>query len=175
MANFTINLEDIKTFEKQFNFVLDFEWLKESFNECNEFEIPEQTGDAKVWVIKDGKDIYVRGEVKVKLKTICVSCLEDISLDIDGKFTVIFTPRSQSTEFKDDIELTEKDLITEYYEGEEIILDNIFRETILLEVPIAPRCSENCEKWKEYLKKEDEKPAEEVDPRWAPLLNIKLK
>lgn len=184
MPNFTISLEDIKEFEKEFNFELNYEWLREAFSECSEISIPKQNSVVTVRAIKDGKDIYVRGEFRVVINTVCVSCLEDISLDLQGDFNVIFTPKSSTYEPKHDIELTQKELLTEYYEGEEIILDNIFREAILLEVPMAPRCSEQCEKWKEYLKEVEEggeikrsidEIKMEIDPRWTPLLKLKLK
>lgn len=75
------------------------------------------------------------------------------------------------------VELSGDDLDVYGYEGEEIDLTPLFREQIILAVPFAPLCSEECrglcpqcgaDRNQETC---DCKPP--VDPRWAALQNLK--
>jgi uncharacterized protein len=74
-------------------------------------------------------------------------------------------------------ELAEDDLDLYTYEGEEVDLSPLFREQVVLAVPFAPLCSEDCKGLcpqcgaDRNLERCDCKPP--VDPRWAALQTLK--
>ena len=56
------------------------------------------------------------------------------------------------------------------YDGENVVLDDLVRDDLLLEIPMIPLCSEDCPGIASASVKEETRP---VDPRLAPLLRMK--
>lgn len=112
------------------------------------------TVDATLERIPEG--IVVRGEIRGRWRAECSTCLREIE-------------RAQSVHVD---ELFEPDPVegeTYPLEGHEIDLEQLVRDSLLLELPLAPHCEEPCE------------PAEpvgdgrgETDPRWAALAELEL-
>ncbi|MGC9042662.1 MAG: YceD family protein, partial [Myxococcota bacterium] len=77
---------------------------------------------------------------------VCSRCLEDAIIPIDTDFTIIFLPSSQQRKYTEDeeIELFSNELDFEYYKGNKIDVDYLFRESLLLAIPYSPLCSESC-------------------------------
>lgn len=174
---FVLKLEDINTVEKEFDFDLPHQWLENSFADCKELLFPEQTGKAKIRAIRDGNDIYILGTIQVTLIGQCVSCLEPVKIGINANVNVVFIPKDNQNSKDTEEDFDENEIMSEYYEENEIVLDNIIREFILLDVPMNPKCSETCDKWKIYIKsdkKEEIKKMDKIDPRWQNLKKIKI-
>jgi uncharacterized protein len=101
--------------------------------------------------------IVVRGTVSATGRAECARCL---------------TPLDQPVELHVD-ELFEPDPIAgETYplEGTALDLDQLLRDTVLLELPLAPRCDPPCRL--PAVAVDDAEP--EVDPRWGALSELEL-
>lgn len=98
--------------------------------------------DLVVTKLEDGI-ARVKGSVKADLNLNCVRCLEQFNFAAEGNLDIELMPKAMipsAAEF----ELRGSDLDTEYYEGDEIDLDDLIREEILLNVPLRPLCSDEC-------------------------------
>ena len=64
-------------------------------------------------------------------------------MPISSQFTIFYT-ESKGEELDEEVELSDVELISASYSGEEINLDPEIAEQVLLEVPYKPLCSESC-------------------------------
>ncbi|MBT1071605.1 YceD family protein [Pelotalea chapellei] len=89
--------------------------------------------------------LRVTGRVSVPLTLTCSRCLADYATAVDSSFTIMYrrgTPEEVAAE--EETELTEQDLISVTYSGDEIDLSHEIEEQVAMEVPLKPLCSENC-------------------------------
>ena len=98
---------------------------------------------AKIDVYKAGEKFVLDGEMTGSLKVVCDRCLNSFEKEIKADFKLFFTPPAQY-DTKAEIELQEEDLETGFFNGEEINLDNIFKEQVYLTLPIKTLCREEC-------------------------------
>jgi uncharacterized protein len=122
-----------------------------SFGDFEEFSLELKKGDAvfegidyddnlriDLSVTKDGVDsIIVSGTVKGTVNMTCGRCLDTIAQAIDAEFTSIFKEKSA---INSDDEVTD----VHSYSNNELDLQDYFRETIMLELPLKPLCSVDC-------------------------------
>jgi len=90
-----------------------------------------------------GHDVFIRGRLNTKACTECVRCLEDACFDLAVNVSLNFLGKSaeeDSTAFDEEIE----ELDVDYYEGESLDPLPQIRDSILLEIPDLPVCSEAC-------------------------------
>ena len=78
--------------------------------------------------------------------------------------------RDENEPVDDDEELTPEDLEREWYSGDTLILDDMIRDAIMLELPMNPRCAKDCSGVP--LQGDEEKNERTIDPRLAPLASI---
>lgn len=73
--------------------------------------------------------------------------------------------------------ISSQDAEIDSYSGNQVVLDGFLREAILLEIPIFPLCSEACPGigGDALLEAASADGEVEIDPRLAPLLNLKAK
>jgi uncharacterized metal-binding protein YceD (DUF177 family) len=87
---------------------------------------------------KDGTEsVIIEGAINGKVNLTCGRCLENISQPIDTEFTVIFRKKSAIT--GDDAQTDVRS-----YVNNEIDLHECLYETIMLEIPLKPLCSQDC-------------------------------
>jgi uncharacterized protein len=103
-----------------------------------------ETGQVVVTAHRIGDDVAVSGRAQAALIGTCVRCLEDMRVDADVKLSVCVSPRAFAKALPEDLELTPEDLDREFYDGQDVVLDDIVRENLILEVPMKPLCSESC-------------------------------
>lgn len=113
------------------------------------------------------RQYLVSGSVEVNVVAACVSCLAETSFPVRSEVKLLVEndpPRAQAeaVEDEDDAEDSESVLIT----GEVMVLDDILRDSLLLEMPMSPKCRPDCDGWRKLLPR-DEKPG--MDPRLTPL------
>ena len=94
-------------------------------------------------VSREYDHIRVSGRVTTTLSLNCARCLSEFRMEIDSPFT-IFYMRDAGLGQDKDVELTEEDLVTATYEGDEIDLSSEIAEQIILSLPIKPLCSHDC-------------------------------
>jgi uncharacterized protein len=98
---------------------------------------------ARVNVDKTGDKFVLEGDMAGSVRIRCDRCLNDFESEIRTSFKLFFT-QSSRYEKKAEVELLEEDMETGFINGEEINLDDIFREQLYLTLPIKSLCKEEC-------------------------------
>lgn len=101
-----------------------------------------------------GDNFLLQGKVHATVDTTCGRCLGPASVPIDADVTLLLVPhanasgrpvkgrKSKDSEGEFEFDPDEADVAT--YDGETVVLDDLVREAILLELPISALCSETC-------------------------------
>jgi len=96
----------------------------------------------KLRVERSMAEVFIKGTIGATLELTCGRCLKDFSRDVETPIDVVYHP---ATELKaEEHELHIEELETGFYKGDEIDLDELFREQMLLGIPIKPLCKEAC-------------------------------
>ena len=98
---------------------------------------------ARVSAIWEYDHVRATGSVESAAKLCCSRCLAEFELPISSEFTIFYT-ESTGEDFEEEVELSDEELISATYSGEEIDLDFEIAEQVMLEVPFKPLCSESC-------------------------------
>lgn len=110
-----------------------------------------------VWDVKivNGGDsvLYVKGICSVKLQTSCSRCLENFEIDVDGEIFG-YVVLNNLEERKDELGVDE---CIEYNSNHTIDISPLIEGAVIIELPISPLCSEDCEGIEGYsIKNNDE-------------------
>lgn len=111
----------------------------EQAGECT-FTAPVRTEISAIW---EYDHVRVTGKVTSAVRLTCSRCLVEYDLPLSSNFTIFYT-ESKGEDFEEEVELSDYDLISASYTGEEIVLDPEVAEQVLLEVPYKPLCTESC-------------------------------
>ncbi len=87
--------------------------------------------------------VHLKGKVAALIVLKCDRCLEEYNQEIDTSFFYILVP-GQSLEEKKEIALSKEDMEVSLYDGAKIRIGEIFREQILLQIPMRHVCREDC-------------------------------
>jgi uncharacterized protein len=76
----------------------------------------------------------------------CGRCLEPFTLAVDQELDLFYLPHdaSQEQEEEDEVELSDRDVVVAYYEGDRLDLGDVIREQLFLTVPLSRLCREDC-------------------------------
>lgn len=137
--------------------------------------------------------VLLQANFTAHLAAPCKRCLTDVALDVPVSFTLNLVPESLAKgegvgkgDTEDDRGQGERagtfdleDTDEELFDGKTIDLDPIVREQVLLALPMNAVCREDCKGLCAQCGQNlNEKPCgcqpKVVDPRLAPLMNIKL-
>jgi len=89
-------------------------------------------------------EIRVQGNLKVTVEATCDRCLEPAYFPLENKFDLVYMPAS-GTKAGPDGEVDEAGVEVGYYEGNGLALEDVFREVVLLALPMQLVCKEECE------------------------------
>lgn len=89
------------------------------------------------------KDIRVVGEMSTRVEVACARCLDPVQRNIDRSFDLLYRPLGYDAG-REEISVTQAEAEIGYYTGEGVLLEDILREQLLLEVPIKVVCREEC-------------------------------
>jgi len=110
--------------------------------------------------VSDG--IVVRGNVSARWRAQCSNCLQQVERELTVHVDELFEPSPVEGE-------------TYPLEGHELDLEQLVRDALLLELPLAPRCDRTC------VAADASRPVGDIvdddgprDPRWAPLAELEL-
>jgi uncharacterized protein len=146
----------------------------------------EHAGAAEARLSFYGEDdsVFARGTLRGWFEVACGRCVGPVRVAIDETLAATFRPRAvvpddaPGPDGEEEVELTEDDLDLYPYDGDEIDLAPVLREQIILAVPYAPLCREDCQGLcpqcgvdRNTTSCHCEAP---VDPRLAALKDIKL-
>ena len=94
---------------------------------------------------KEYGHIRVSGDVKTSVMICCSRCLAEYESQISSYFTIIFRKGIVDPGFtEDETELSEDDLISSVYSGDEIDLTHDIEEQVAMAIPLKPLCKESC-------------------------------
>jgi uncharacterized protein len=105
---------------------------------------------AEVDLYMEGDNVFVRGQLDGWVEVACGRCVGTVRLIVSEPLHVTFMP---SAHLPDDVSEPadddavppgEDDLDLYPYSGEEVDLEPLFRDQIILAVPFAPLCREDC-------------------------------
>jgi uncharacterized protein len=107
-------------------------------------------GEAQLELYGEGSQVFAQGTFKGHVNVACSRCVGPVRLDVDDKLLVTFMPahempaEDETAPGEDGAEVSEEDLDLFPYEGEYVDLEPLFREELVLAVPYAPLCREDC-------------------------------
>lgn len=100
-------------------------------------------GEAMLSLTRNGARVFVHGSVRASLHVACGRCLEPAQVAVDAPLQVTFVPAPVERQAREkEIRAGDPDYCT--YSGDEVDLGNLVREQILLGIPFAPLCREDC-------------------------------
>ena len=109
--------------------------------------------------IPDG--IVVRGTVRTRWQSQCSYCLTNLDEPIELHVDELFESHPVEGE-------------TYPIEGHEIDLEQLARDTVLLELPLAPHCATPCASDTPGPETEAPSASDRTDPRWAALSELEI-
>ena len=121
-------------------------------------------------------EVIVDSRLKTSLQYRCVRCLNDCTLSVDVRQDHVLV-RSDSKPKVEEIELTDADLEddAETFMGDEIELEPIFRQDLILSLPMNPTCDDGQGETCQYESYQAQADDSAMDPRWAALADLKKK
>ncbi len=167
---YSIPVSELDAGGKAYRFAVRPEWVRGAF-EGHEATTSGSEGALEVRASKSGADVVIHGSLDAELTVPCARCLEPAKLPIHTEISVLFVPASQLKGKEDgEDELTDEEADTFAYDGETVILDELVRDELLLEVPMIPLCSDACPGMSSGSPHEGGMGDKPIDPRLAPLL-----
>ncbi|MDP9169714.1 MAG: DUF177 domain-containing protein [Acidobacteriota bacterium] len=91
-----------------------------------------------------GGEVRVKGHVKTSLETICDRCLGRAGFGIDTEFDLFYKPVESAPTNEAEIAIDEGEAEMGFYELPGLVLEDILREQVLLQLPMQKVCSEAC-------------------------------
>lgn len=139
-GQFVINIKDLESGARDYVFPLSPSWLATALRDCDIEPAPGTDGRLEVHAAQTGTDVLLEGSVRASVLGTCGRCLEPAGIPIDARFKVLMVRRAGL----DPSRFEEDDADWEVFEGDRIVLDDLCREQILLDVPMNPLCSPDC-------------------------------
>ena len=95
----------------------------------------------------DGNTLHLRGRLSGTIEVECARCLEPYLVTLAQELDLFYMPRvaGQPEAEEEEVELSDRDVVVGYYEGERLDLGEVLREQILLALPLKPLCREDCQ------------------------------
>lgn len=187
MAEFVLRVLDLDAGGKEITFPVRTAWVREVLAGSDlraDEKGPE--GSFEMRADRTGRDILLTGRLRGSIVADCVRCLEDARIGVDTQVATLYSPAASGKHEKKKAETAEADVDPdepdhEVFSGEEIVLDDLVRQSLILEVPMQPLCDEACEgiEIPEHVRPPAdfgrEEGAPDVDPRLAPLMKLAQK
>ncbi|HTM57965.1 MAG TPA: DUF177 domain-containing protein [Candidatus Udaeobacter sp.] len=98
---------------------------------------------AELGVEKNGERVSVRGRLLATAELDCVRCLKRFELSVRPAFEIYAERAGAARRPREEDEL-ERDDYMMFHDGRRLDLGEQARETLLLEIPVAPHCREDC-------------------------------
>jgi uncharacterized metal-binding protein YceD (DUF177 family) len=145
MASLVIPIHHLDAHGRDYVFALDQAWLDGVLQGTGvRGDATAEHGAVQVHAQRNGREILVHGKAHARLVTECGRCLKDFPLEVACDLAALFAPSearvraSEDDEELDDIDPERPD--REFYSGEQVVIDELVRDYLLLEIPMQPRC-----------------------------------
>ena len=94
---------------------------------------------------RSGSEISISGWVSSRLTLACDRCLNTFSSDVQTPFFYLLKPSGEfHSDLEPDHEVKGEEIEVYWYEGGEIRAEELFREQILLQLPMRILCRDDC-------------------------------
>jgi uncharacterized protein len=177
---FTIKTSELDAGGKEYRHVIRAPWIR-GVLEGHEATATDRDGTLEIRASKSGHDVVVHGTIDAHLRVPCARCLDPFDIDVHSDVSVIYVPgakvKAPADEGEVEYTLEDAEADTLPYDGETVVLDDLVRDELLLEVPMIPLCSEGCPGMSPAPGADAKTPSErkDIDPRLAPLLAFRDK
>lgn len=172
---FSIPVTELDAGGKEYRFPVRPSWVRGAL-EDHEAKAGDRDGSLVVRASKSGHDVVVNGKLDAELMVPCARCLEPFSLPIHADVAVLFAPASKAKSPEAaEYEFSAEEADTLPFDGETVVLDDLVRDELLLEIPMIPLCSETCPGMGTPPDAEEKAEDKGLDPRLAPLLAFRDK
>jgi uncharacterized protein len=91
-----------------------------------------------------GEQVRIQGHVNVNLETECDRCLGRAAFPVDTTFDLFYKPVSVLADTDDEIAIDEEETEIGFYDLPGLVLEDILREQVLLQLPMQRVCGESC-------------------------------
>ena len=89
--------------------------------------------------------VRVNGRVDAGIRLACSRCLAEYDDVVSSNFVLFYTKaQGNETVPDEEVELSETDLVSATYRGDEIDLVSAVEEQVITELPMKPLCSDQC-------------------------------
>jgi len=168
-SSFVVKLSDLEHGPRSVTFEISEGWLRAALADTGATPTGP-AGTLAVELMKNGRDVIVRGRCRASVTVPCVITLEPLPFELEAEIVLVLEPnpetpargkkpkkttdkaseprpvkaqaRPRRGRDDPDLELSDADAARDTYSGEEIVLDAFVREFILLEIPPYPRRSD---------------------------------
>jgi len=128
-----------------------------------------------------GEEVRVHGKVETTLETECDRCLGRAVFPVAASFDLFYKPVDPAATV-DDVSIDEGEAEMGFYELPGLMLEDILREQLLLQLPMQHICSESCKgicpvcgaNRNEVACGCDAARGHALDERWKALMNLKV-
>ncbi|MBJ6727620.1 YceD family protein [Geomesophilobacter sediminis] len=87
--------------------------------------------------------LRAEGKVETRVALSCSRCLADFERDLSSEFTIFYTPGGTMSG-DEEVELSEEELISVPFTGDEVDMANEIFEQVMMEIPYKPLCTDDC-------------------------------
>ncbi len=87
-------------------------------------------------------EIRIEGKLTVTMAATCDRCLEPALFPVEDTFDLVYMPAEEST--GGEREVDEAAIEVGFYEGGGVAINDVFREVVLLALPMQLVCEEDC-------------------------------
>lgn len=88
-------------------------------------------------------DVRVVGRLATKMEVACARCLDPVTHAVSRDFDLLYRPLGVDRR-GDEVSINKAETEISYYDGKGLLLEDVLREQVLLELPIRTVCSEQC-------------------------------
>jgi uncharacterized protein len=94
----------------------------------------------------EGNTVHVRGHLRARLGLECGRCLETFPFPVDQELDLFYLPHwaDAAPEDEDEVELSDREMVVAYYDGERLDLGEVIRDQFFLAIPMKRLCGEAC-------------------------------
>jgi uncharacterized protein len=136
-----IDLTNIPSEGKEFNFKFAQDWLKTDFEDERILGLDAPVS-ARIKIQPVGKKISIEGSISTSLLLQCDRCLEPYSWDLSNDFRIFLSLSPLTGGI--DVELSEDDLNLEFVHDNFLEPEQVIQEQVILSLPMKTLCSIDC-------------------------------
>ncbi len=89
------------------------------------------------------KDIRAAGELSTVVELTCARCLEPAVQKVAKTFDLLYRPQGADAG-RSELSVTAAEAEIGYYQGDGLLLEDVLREQVLLDLPLKVICREDC-------------------------------